>query len=173
MKLHLTSLLMTSLVLFSTSTFAALTVVGDLGGESTNSYFDAINANAGEFTPPETLAPSAPPSAVSIASALPVRTPELTPGQVSSRALNLSGMPPIFIVGDDDMSRKWLTLRAADLKRLGATGFVVNVSDKSGLVSLNSLVPGIEMAPASGSDLARRLQFSHYPLLITEKGMVQ
>lgn len=173
MKLQLTYLLMTTVVLFSTPTNATLTVVGDLGGESTSSYFDAVNANSSEFTPPETLTPSAPPTAISIASALPVRTPELTPGLVSSRVLNLSGMPPIFIVGDDDMSRKWLSMRAVDLKRLGATGFVVNVSDKSGLVSLNSLVPNIEMAPASGSDLARRLQLTHYPLLITEKGMMQ
>ncbi|MGP0838181.1 DUF2859 domain-containing protein, partial [Serratia sp. CY85251] len=33
--------------------------------------------------------------------------------------------------------------------------------------------PGIPMAPASGSELARRLQLSHYPVLITDTGLTQ
>lgn len=114
-----------------------------------------------------------PPTSISIAAALPVHIPELTPGAVSARTLNLPGIPPIFIVGDDELSRQWLALHANKLQRIGATGFVVNVTSLSRLQSLNALVPEVEMAPVSGSDLAHRLQLTHYPLLITDKGLTQ
>ncbi|MDR3430732.1 MAG: integrating conjugative element protein [Rouxiella aceris] len=157
----------------STANYAALTVVGDLGGEATDSYFDAVNAQPGETTPPESLAPPSASAQVSVASALPVHTPELTPGAVEGKKLTLPGMPPIFIIGDDDLSRQWLIQRGTDLKRLHATGFVVNVADKDRLKGLQALLPDNNMAPVSGSDLARRLQLTHYPLIITEKGLAQ
>lgn len=160
-------------VVASTAGYAALTVVGDLGGESTDAYFEAVNAQPGEFTAPESLDMPSPPVQVTVASALPVHTPELTPGAVTARALNLPGMPPIFIIGDDPLSQKWLTQRGADLKRLNATGFVVNVASQVRLKDLQSHLPDIEMVPVSGSDLARRLQLTHYPLIITEKGLAQ
>ncbi|WJV54848.1 integrating conjugative element protein [Prodigiosinella aquatilis] len=157
----------------ATAGYAALTVVGDLGGEPTDPYFDAVNAQPGELTPPEPLAPPSVPAQVSAASMLPVHTPELTPGTVTARKLTLPGMPPIFIIGDDDLSRRWLAQRGADLKRLNAAGFVVNVADQAHLKELQSLLPDNNMVPVSGSDLARRLQLTHYPLIITEKGLAQ
>lgn len=33
--------------------------------------------------------------------------------------------------------------------------------------------PGVSLAPASGSELARRLQIEHYPVLITDTGLTQ
>ncbi len=165
--------LATSLFLTVSPSDAALTVVGDLGGQSTAPFFDAINAQPGEFTPPESLSPSSAPTHISVASALPVRTPELTPGRVNARSLRLPGMQPVFIVGDDDLSRQWLLQRAGDLKRLNAMGFVVNVENVQDLQRLKALLPKVSMAPASGSDLARRLQLTHYPLLLTDSGIVQ
>lgn len=152
---------------------AALTVVGDLGGESTDTLFDAINAKPGEFTAPATVASAAPPATLSMANMLPVVTPEMTPGIVNARALNLPGMPPVFVVGNDGLSRQWLQQRSADLKRLGATGMVVNVRDFAGLDALRQLAPGIDMVPVQGGDLARRLQLTHYPVLITSAGLSQ
>lgn len=157
----------------STAGYAALTVVGDLGGEPTGPYFDAVNDQTSEFTPPESLEQPAGPAAVSVASALPVHTPELSPGVVTARKLTLPGMPPVFIIGDDDLSRHWLARRGPELKRLNATGFVVNVADQARLKDLQSLLPGNDIVPVSGSDLARRLQLTHYPLIITEKGLAQ
>jgi len=157
----------------STAGYSALTVVGDLGGEPTDTYFDAVNDQPGEFTPPESVAQAQIPAQVSVASALPVRTPELSPGAVMPRKLTLPGMPPVFIIGDDDLSRQWLAQRGAELTRLNATGFVVNVADQDRLKALQALLPGSDMVPVSGSDLARRLQLIHYPLIITEKGLAQ
>ncbi|MDJ6853223.1 integrating conjugative element protein [Salmonella enterica] len=82
-------------------------------------------------------------------------------------------MTPVFLVGDDTLSRDWLAQRRADLLRMNATGLVVNVSDSAALRELQSRAPGLTLLPASASDIARRLQLMHYPVLITDRGLSQ
>ncbi|ECR4900802.1 integrating conjugative element protein [Salmonella enterica] len=162
--------------LLTTSSMAALNVIADLGGESTAPLFDAINNENNEFTPPRSLnstETSAYPAPADISDMLPVSTPEMSAGKVVSRELNLTGMTPVFLVGDDVLSREWLALRRDELKRRHATGLVVNVSDKAALAELQQLVPGVTLLPASASEIARRLQLSHYPVLITSTGLAQ
>lgn len=162
--------------LLTTSPMAALNVIADLGGESTAPLFDAINNENNEFTPPRSLnstETSAYPAPADISDMLPVTTPEMQAGKVVSRELNLTGMTPVFMVGDDALSREWLTLRRDELKRRHATGLVVNVSDKAALAELQQLIPGVTLLPASASEIARRLQLSHYPVLITSTGLAQ
>ncbi|ENR3229957.1 integrating conjugative element protein [Salmonella enterica] len=163
-------------VLLTSSSMAALNVIADLGGESTAPLFDAINNENNEFTPPRSLnstETSAYPAPADISDMLPVSTPEMSAGKVVSRELNLTGMTPVFLVGDDVLSREWLALRRDELKRRHATGLVVNVSDKAALAELQQLVPGVTLLPASASEIARRLQLSHYPVLITSTGLAQ
>lgn len=161
--------------LLTTSSMAALNVIADLGGESTAPLFDAINNENNEFTPPRSLTPSVTPSGTpaDVSDMLPVSTPEMRAGKVASRALTLTGMTPVFLVGDDTLSREWLTLRRDELKRLHATGLVVNVSDKAALTALQQMIPGVTLLPASASEIAHRLQLSHYPVLITATGLAQ
>lgn len=160
-------------VLLTTSSMAALNVIADLGGESTAPFFDAINNENNEFTPPRSLTAEPVPAPADISDMLPVITPEMSAGKVVSRELHLVGMTPVFLVGDDALSREWLTLRRDELKRLHATGLVVNVSDKSALSELQQMIPGVTLLPASASEIARRLQLSHYPVLITATGLAQ
>ncbi|EDR5078600.1 integrating conjugative element protein [Salmonella enterica] len=163
-------------VLLTSSSMAALNVIADLGGESTAPLFDAINNENNEFTPPRSLdstVTSAPPGAVDVSDMLPVTTPEMSAGKVEARELNLTGMTPVFLVGDDALSREWLALRRDELKRRHATGLVVNISDKAALAELQRLVPGVTLLPASASEIARRLQLSNYPVLITSAGLAQ
>lgn len=110
---------------------------------------------------------------VTIDEMLPVTTPEMTPGRVEVRSLALAGMAPVFLVGDDTLSRDWLAQRRADLLRMNATGLVVNVTDRAALRELQAGVPGLTLLPASASDIARRLQLTHYPVLITDRGLSQ
>lgn len=161
--------------LLTTSAMAALTVVADLGGESTAPLFDAINNEANEFTPPRSLSPPPPlPTApATVDEMLPVTTPEMSPGRVEARRLALAGMTPVFLVGDDTLSRDWLAQRRADLLRMNATGLVVNVNDSAALRELQSQALDLTMLPASASDIARRLQLTHYPVLITDRGLSQ
>ncbi|MCT4711332.1 integrating conjugative element protein [Enterobacteriaceae bacterium H11S18] len=146
----------------------ALTVIADLGGQPTDDYFSAINRQpaAGE-APPVMAAPR--PSGE--ATMLPVSTPELTPGRETARPLKLPGIGALFLVGDDALSRRWLADNRDRLQKMNAAGMIVNVQSQQGVASLRELVPGITLAPASGSSLARRLQLSHYPVLITDAGL--
>lgn len=145
---------------------SALKVIADLGGQSTEDYFSAINRQPEvQERAPAVTRPAGE------AGMLPVSTPELTPGPVASRPLNLPGIGALFLVGDDALSRAWLRENAARLQQLHAAGMMVNVESAEGVASLRALVPGLTMAPASGSTLARRLQLSHYPVLITDTEM--
>ncbi|MFP1878521.1 integrating conjugative element protein [Lonsdalea quercina] len=164
--------LLFGLYMVTATALANLNVIADVGGDDAAPYFEGINRqDVGPSLPVEPLLPlSAPETETTM---LPVSTPELTPGNVASRPLNLPGIGALFIVGDDDASRAWLQANAKSLKSRRAAGLVVNVSHFPGLQSLREMAPGVPMAPASGSELAHRLQFSHYPVLITDTGLSQ
>ncbi|WP_457183562.1 integrating conjugative element protein [Pantoea agglomerans] len=154
------------LILLSLSSHAELNVLADLGGQSTQAIFDAVNRQ-------DSPAPVSAPPAQGEAAMLPVTTPEMSPGAVNPRDLQLPGIGALFIIGDDDVSRSWLRHNAQRLSARGAVGLVVNVDSQDALDGLRGLAPGMTLAPASGSDLARRLQLTHYPVLITDGGLTQ
>lgn len=157
-----------ALCLLASSFFvhAELNVVADLGGKDTASFFDGINRqDNNESNNTENRTWQGQPGEGAM---LPVLTPELTVGIEASRALSLPGIGALFLVGDDPASRSWLQMNAAKLSQMQAVGLIVNVMDMSAVQALRSLVPSVQMAPASGSELARRLRLQHYPTLITE-----
>ncbi|HEY3986751.1 integrating conjugative element protein [Cedecea sp.] len=161
------------LCLVTTTALASLNVIADIGGEDASAYFEGINRQDEPAVSP-VLPPPVPLSqGEAEVAVLPVTTPELSPGDVAARPLQLPGLGALFIVGDDDASRAWLQVNAEQLKSRHAAGLVVNVSDLPALQQLRELAPGVPMAPASGSELARRLQLSHYPVLITDTGLLQ
>lgn len=152
-----------------------LIVVADLGGESTAAYFAGVSS---QYPLSQSVTPEDDMSSLSIASSkitamLPVSTPELTPGHVDTKTRHLPGMIPIFLIGDDELSRRWLQMRLNLLVQLNALGLVVNVSSESGLNELSKQANGLKLLPVSGSDLAKRLGLSHYPVLLTENGIEQ
>ncbi|KGA39708.1 integrating conjugative element protein [Pectobacterium parvum] len=155
-----------ALCLLASFVHAELNVVADLGGKDTASFFDGINRqDNNESNNTENRTWQGQPGEGAM---LPVLTPELTVGIEASRALSLPGIGALFLVGDDPASRSWLQMNAAKLSQMQAVGLIVNVMDMSAVQALRSLVPGVQMAPASGSELARRLRLQHYPTLITE-----
>lgn len=79
----------------------------------------------------------------------------------------MPGLRPVFLIGDDSLSRSWLKLRRARLKRLNALGLVVKLTSSQQLEALRQLGQGLQMIPASGNDLAVLLNLRHYPVLIT------
>lgn len=159
-----------SALLFSLScaSHAALTVVADLGGESTAPLFEAIAPPDDEKSSPAQVVPLE--SAVAV---FPVVSSRLHPGSVISRPLSLPGMTPLFIMGDDPLSIRWLAQQRATLKSLNAIGLVVNVVSADRLEKLRQHADGLTLLPASGDDLAVRLQLSTYPMLITDSGLSQ
>ncbi|ACO77653.1 hypothetical protein AvCA_14370 [Azotobacter vinelandii CA] len=98
---------------------------------------------------------------------LPVVSWRLSPGPIESRAIEAPGMRPVFLVGDDSLSRSWLRAKRDRLRRLNALGLVVNVASPAGLAELRGLAEGLSLIPVSGDDLAALLGFAHYPVLVT------
>jgi len=160
-------------LLLSTLTHAELIVVDDMGGTSALPYYRTLNL------PPEDQSAKAmtlPPVRIdpySESDMLPVKSKHLSPGQVANRVTNYPGLVPLFLVGDDDLSRRWLAARVALLRGLGAVGLVVNVEHVDSLAALRGLGSGLEMVPASADDLAVRMGVQHYPVLITATGIEQ
>lgn len=104
---------------------------------------------------------------------LPIRSSHLSPGPVTSRALNMPGLRPFFLVGDDSQSLTWLRQRAAELQEMGAAGLAVEVADTEALARIRAAAPGITILPVNGNDIATRLQIEHYPVLITATSLEQ
>lgn len=148
---------------------AELNVIADLGGNDTAAFFEGVNRQ--DNNDPHQTENRVWQGQPGEGAMLPVVTPELTVGLETPRSLNLPGIGALFLVGDDPDSRAWLQLNAAKLSQLQAVGLIINVSDLTTVQALRALVPGIQMAPASGSELARRLRLQHYPVLITENAV--
>ncbi|EBL8291868.1 integrating conjugative element protein [Salmonella enterica] len=155
------------LLSFTCVTHAALTVVADLGGEPTAPLFEAIAPE------PESASGLSAPAIPLEEAIFPVVSSRIHPGVVTSRPLSLPGMTPLFILGDDPLSSHWLTQQLSTLKSLNATGLVVNVASAENLEKLRREADGLTLLPASGDDLAVRLQLDTYPVLITDTGLSQ
>lgn len=103
---------------------------------------------------------------------LPVVTPALTPGKVIPKTLDKANSSrPIFIVGDDPLSYRWLKARHKKLKALNAMGIVVNVHDSAGLNRLRQYQ--LPVYPVRGNDFAKAFDLKHYPVLINNKKVTQ
>jgi integrating conjugative element protein (TIGR03765 family) len=152
---------------------AELIVVEDLGGTSALPYYRALNLIPEGAPSPLASLPPVPIKRYDEADMLPVKSTRLSPGKVEARALNAPGLQPLFLVGDDDLSREWLRSRGNVLRELHAVGLVVNVTNPAALEELRQLAGGLEIAPASADQLAELLQLRHYPVLITATGLEQ
>lgn len=145
----------------------SLTVVEDRGGVSALPYYQSLNP---EPVQPQRESPLPQPSQ---ALGFPVHSQRLTPGQVQGRAINAPGLLPFFLIGDDELSRRWLASRRETLQRLGAVGLVVNVASAERLAAIRSWAPGLAISPVAGDDLAARLGLTHYPVLLTATALEQ
>jgi integrating conjugative element protein (TIGR03765 family) len=155
---------------------AALIVVEDRGGVSAQPYYRAMKLPLRAtqvVAPPVTSVPTPPKRRFSEADMLPVRSPQLTPGTFPRRVFDAPGLPPFFMVGDDEASRNWLRDRASALRSIHAVGLVVNVETLAALAALRVLAPGLLLLPVSADDLAARLGVRHYPALITATSIEQ
>lgn len=148
---------------------AELQVIADLGGESAVRFYEPIQPIVNDAT----QFPAIPPT-LQEADLLPIVSHFMSPGKVSARQFSLPGMLPIFLVGDDDLSRRWLAHHRDQLIQMQATGLVVQVNDMTGLTRLRQVAgEQLTLLPVSADDLAQRLQVEHYPILINAQGLSQ
>lgn len=147
---------------------AELEVVADQGGEDASPYFRSLQAD-----PPQPSAQARPHASVGEADMLPVESRRILPGKVERRRLNVPGLRPFFMVGDDELSIEWLSARAEALSAIGAVGMAVNVPTAQALARIRAAAPGLRILPTAGDDVAGRLRIEHYPVLITATSIEQ
>jgi len=160
-------------LVFSTLCWAALNGAEDSDWTSTVPHYRILNPPTERTSTKATALPMVRLDPYSEADMLPVKSERLSPGKVEKRVTNNPGLAPIFLIGDDDLSRRWLTSRKEVLQQLKAVGLVVNVQQMGALKALRDLGTGLDMVPASADELAERLSIQHYPLLITASGIEQ
>jgi integrating conjugative element protein (TIGR03765 family) len=153
--------LLTCLAFPPLSMASPLIVIDDRGGVSALPYYqDLVPAPTNQQVLDQNFG-------VQGAGAFPVRSAVLTPGKVQDRIINAPGLQPLFVVGDDELSKSWLLQRREHLQQMNAVGVVVNVASSDRFEEVRRWAKDLEMVPAPGDDLASRLSIRHYPLLIT------
>ena len=146
---------------------SSLIVVEDHGGVSAVPYYqDLVPEPTGQSAPLENIG-------VRGQGSFPVRSDQLTPGELQGRVINAPGLQPLFLIGDDAMSKAWLSQRRDQLQQLNAVGIVVNVASAERFAEVQRWADGLQMVPAPSNDLAQRLGIKHYPLLITATAIQQ
>ncbi|MGF6331132.1 integrating conjugative element protein (TIGR03765 family) [Pseudomonas sp. BS3782 TE3695] len=149
------------------------TVVRDPAGNVTQPYFQATDLPINNRVQADRAVHADLSTFADEAWILPVRSSHLSPGQITSRALNMPGLRPFFLVGEDPQSLTWLRQRAAELQEMGAAGLAIEVADNEALARIRAAAPGITILPVNGNDIATRLQIEHYPVLITATSLEQ
>ncbi|MCP4390972.1 MAG: integrating conjugative element protein [bacterium] len=152
---------------------AALTVIYDSGEtQPIAPFLDAFESS--ETTAPERPAIKPPQlGAADLATLLPIRSPGLTPGPVQPKTHDRPFARPFFLIGSDALSRQWLLEHRERLKEIGAVGMLIQADTQDDLQIIAELAAGLSIMPASASDIAKALDISHYPVLITRHGIEQ
>jgi integrating conjugative element protein (TIGR03765 family) len=150
--------------------WAAPIVIYDNG--QTQSLEPFLESLRGEAPPPDTRQPPSGRTGLTVEDLLPVTTPAMSPGVVSARVLsgayaqNAIGARPLFLIGADPLSRRWLAQHRARLKELGAIGMLVQADTAEDLQAIARIAGGLHIMPASGTEIARLYALKHYPVLI-------
>lgn len=104
---------------------------------------------------------------------LPINTSGMTPGRLNSEAkapLNTKLPMPLFIVGDDALSHRWLARHQSKLKQLKAVGMLVNVADEAALNRFKQYP--LTIYPVRGDEFMQMFTLKHYPVLINSDGLL-
>ena len=109
----------------------------------------------------------------------PVSSPSLAlgrlgaPDRIVRKVERRPGMKPVFLIGDDAASLRWLAGNRAALKELGALGMVVEVASRERFEAITRLAPDLPIVAMSGEAVASEMRVSHYPVLISPRGVHQ
>jgi len=149
-----------------------LTIIYDSGDTQPLAPFLEV---FGEFPESESTDAAGSPSlgAAELRQLLPIKSPGLTPGPVVGQKIARPFTAPMFLIGSDPLSTRWLLYHRARLAKIGAIGLIVEVPDEAALQRIIALAAGLTLLPASGSDLVKSLSLTHYPVLITQDGIEQ
>ncbi len=127
---------------------------------------------------PHTAAPLAgvtvPDTPMTDSDLLPIRTPELTLGRISTRTVDFPELTaPVCVIGSDDRSLAWLVIHHARLQQLATRCVLVQAESVADLNRVARFSAGIPVLPAVGAELAQKYGLTHYPVLLSKKWIEQ
>lgn len=109
----------------------------------------------------------------------PVRVAGMSPGALGDNDHSIEIPPwltrPVFLVGSDPVSLRWLSDHHAALLRLDAAGIVIAVEDVPTFKAMRR-VTSLPLVPHPAPQLVQRLRAQgivHYPLLLMENGEIR
>jgi len=154
-----------SAVFYATSANAEPTVIHDRGHTRPITDYVFLPNTA---LPPITNPPRVPDPNALMFQVFPVQSAGLTPGKVSRRAVKLPQLPaPLFLIGTDPRSRRWLLQYRDRLQELQAVGLVVEAGSLQKFRALEEIALDLSLTPAPALVLAKQLGLQHYPALIS------
>jgi integrating conjugative element protein (TIGR03765 family) len=112
------------------------------------------------------------PPASPITGMFPLKTSKLSPGRAAPSKVKMLIAMPIFVIGDDEQSRQWMSRNEKLLFDSNATGIVVQAATEAQFWALRKQYPSLRMVPANGDELFRAFGLSRYPFLIKTGGEV-
>lgn len=98
----------------------------------------------------------------------------ITPGKIDTQPHTTAQlMQTLFFVGCDVFSLAWVKEHSQQLKELNAVGFLVEAQSESDYQRIKELINAIPLIPISADAFSSAWHLTHYPVLITSKGMIQ
>lgn len=104
----------------------------------------------------------------------PIYSSQLTVGKVINHVIHFAGLShPLFLVGSDPVSKRWLIRYHDRLVQLNAVGILVQAQHPSDVDAMQALADGLTLLPMSGDAFAKLLSLKHYPVLISSQVVEQ
>ncbi len=150
---------------------AALEVIHDGGGEPIGPYLARLLPRDSYAIRRIRVSHASTDRAYSLTHYLPIRSPSLTPGPIEARRIPTRLTQPLFLVGADPESLRWLDANRERLQQLGAVGMLVQAETEAELKAVTEAAQGLPLIPASGEAFAQPLGLTHYPVLINREGV--
>lgn len=113
--------------------------------------------------------------AAAIAPSYPVKSPGLAVGDVTPTAVNLPQLAdrPIFIIGSDATSRRWLAQHQSRLAQINAIGILAQAEGPEDFNAMKALAGSLPLAAINAQETARLLGLAHYPVLVSAQRIEQ
>ena len=162
-------LLLLSLAALVPPAWSAVAVIDELGPtQPLAPLLDVFGDRGAPSDQPASMQRAGDPAAL-----LPIRSPGLSPGVLQTRVISAPVARPVFLVGADARSLRWLTDHHQQLVDIGAVGMLVQADTVDDLAAVSAAADGLSILPASASDIAAALQISVYPVLISRDRIEQ
>ena len=157
-------------------TEAAPVVIYDAGGEPLAPILKRLFEDEADTNSKSPIQSAQAAQQHSVPFELPIKTPEMSPGRVTPRAINQPYMTrPLFLIGTDRLSQQWLIQNRIKLSELNAAGMIIQADTTEELQAIARISNGynLQIMPASATDIAHQLDLKHYPVLIWKNGIEQ